>query len=694
MSTNAIQHEGKSFPLGATLAPGGVNFSVFAKHNSAVQLLLFDDVDAPKPSRVIDLDPRTNRTYHYWHMFLPGITAGQIYAYRVVGPFDPERGLRFDPNKVLLDPYGKCVARPAGRSREAARHPGDNAATALKNVIVDPDPYDWEGDTPLGRSFAKTIIYEMHVGGFTRHPSSGVAPAKRGTYAGLIGKIPYLQDLGVSAVELLPVFAFDEQDGPPGLENYWGYQPLSFFAPHDGYSSRSDPLGVIDEFRDMVKALHRAGIEVILDVVYNHTAEGGADGPTICFRGLANETYYILGEDKSRYTDYTGCGNTLNANEPIVRRLILDSLRYWVSEMHVDGFRFDLASILSRDQQGRPMASPPILWDIESDPILANVKLIAEAWDAAGLYQVGSFVGDSWKEWNGRFRDDVRAFLKGHNGTARAMAFRLTGSPDIFEGEQREPEQSVNFVTCHDGFTLNDLVSYNSRHNEANGEENRDGADHNLSWNCGVEGPTSDPEVERLRIRQIKNFLTLTLLATGTPMLLMGDEVRRSQGGNNNAYCQNTEISWFDWNLVEKHADIRRFAKALIMFRMNRDLPVERLDVTLNELLRRQPFQWHGVRLNGPDWSDQSHTLAATVPLLGYRLRLHLIINAYWEALQFEIPALEAQEPWRRCIDTYRDPPEDFCAWADAQPVPGSTYLVQPRSVVILLADAGLETAS
>ncbi len=694
MSTHAIQHQGKSFPLGSTLVPGGANFSVFAKYSTGAQLLLFDDIDAPNPSRVIDLDPRSNRTYHYWHAFVPGITAGQIYAYRVSGPFDPVRGLRFDPNKMLLDPYGKCIARPAGRSREAARHRGDNAASALRNVVVDPSAYDWGGDAPFGRPFAKTIIYEMHVGGFTRHPSSGVSPERRGTYAGLIDKIPYLRDLGVSAVELLPVFAFDEQDGPPGLGNYWGYQPLSFFAPHDGYSSRSDPLGALDEFRDMVKALHRAGIEVILDVVYNHTAEGGVDGPNICFRGFANETYYILAEDKSRYADFTGCGNTLNANEPIVRRLILDSLRYWVSEMHVDGFRFDLASILSRDQQGRPMASPPILWDIESDPILANVKLIAEAWDAAGLYQVGSFVGDSWKEWNGRFRDDVRSFLKGDTGTVRALAFRLTGSPDVYQRQEREAEQSINFVTCHDGFTLNDLVSYNSKHNEANGEENRDGADHNLSWNWGVEGPTTDPEVERLRIRQIKNFLTLTLLATGTPMLLMGDEVRRTQGGNNNAYCQNTEISWFDWTLVETHADFRRFVKALVGLRMNRDLPVERLDMTLNELLRRQPFQWHGVRLDAPDWGDQSHSLAATVALLGYRLQLHLMINAYWEALPFEVPALEAQEPWRRCIDTYRPPPEDFCGWADAPPVPGSTYLVQPRSVVILIARAGIEAAS
>jgi isoamylase len=688
MSAKAIQHEGKSFPLGATLVPDGANFSVFAKHSTGAQLLLFDDIDAPKPSRVVDLDPRSNRTYHYWHAFVPGVTAGQIYAYRLAGPFDPERGLRFDPSKVLLDPYGKCIARPAGRSRGAARHPGGNAATAFKNVVVDPSAYDWEGDTPLGRPFAKTIIYEMHIGGFTRHPNSGVAPHRRGTYAGLIDKIPYLQDLGVSAVELLPVFAFDEQDGPPGLGNYWGYQPLSFFAPHHGYSSRPDPLGAIDEFRDMVKALHRAGIEVILDVVYNHTAEGNEHGPTICFRGLANETYYILAEDKSRYADYTGCGNTLNANEPIVRRLILDSLRYWVSEMHVDGFRFDLASILSRDQEGRPMASPPILWDIESDPILANVKLIAEAWDAAGLYQVGSFVGDSWKEWNGRFRDDVRSFLKGNHGTVRTLAFRLTGSPDVYQQEEREAEQSINFVTCHDGFTLNDLVSFSGKHNEANGGGNRDGADDNLSWNCGVEGATTDPEVERLRNRQVKNFLTLTLLGIGTPMLLMGDEVRRTQGGNNNAYCQNNEISWFDWKLVEKHTDVHRFVKALIAFRMNRDLPIERLDMTLNELLHEQPVQWHGIKLNAPDWGDQSHTLAATVLLLGYELLLHLIVNAFWEPLEFEIPALEGQESWRRCVDTYLDPPDDICSWADAPSAQGSTCRVQPRSVVILLAKA------
>ena len=562
-------------------------------------------------------------------------------------------------------------------------------ATALKSVVCDPMAYDWEGDAPLARPFTQTIIYEMHVGGFTRHPNSGVAPARRGTYAGVIDKISYLKDLGVSAVELLPIFAFDEEDCPPGLSNYWGYQPLSFFAPHPGYSSRHDPLAVLDEFRDMVKALHRAGIEVLLDVVYNHTTEGNEHGPTICFRGLANPNYYMLREDKGRYADYTGCGNTLNTNEPIVRRLIVDSLRYWVTEMHVDGFRFDLASILSRDQQGRPMASPPILWDIESDPILANVKLIAEAWDAAGLYQVGQFVGDSWKEWNGRFRDDIRSFLKSDDRLARAVAYRLTGSPDIYDREEREAEQSINFVTCHDGFTLNDLVSYDRKHNEANGEGNRDGSDSNLSWNCGAEGDTSDPEVERLRKRQIKNLLTLTLLAIGTPMLLMGDEVRRSQRGNNNAFCQDSEISWFDWSLVERNADIYRFTKALIALRLNRDLPTERLDMPLTELLRRQPVEWHGVKLYAPDWSYSSHSLAATIRLLGYEAFLHIIINAYWEPLDFELPSFDGSHgSWRRCVDTYLDPPNDICGWADAPELQEPTYRSQPRSVVLLLAHA------
>ena len=434
----------------------------------------------------------------------------------------------------------------------------------MKSVVTDPQAYDWEGDLPLKRPWSRTIIYEMHVRGFTAHPSSGLADSKRGTYAGLVQKIPYLQQLGITAVELLPVFQFDPQDAPQGRTNYWGYSPVSFFAPHQAYSSRQEPLGAVDEFRDMVKALHRAGIEVILDVVFNHTAEDGHDGPTQCFRGLDNATYYLLEEDRSQYPNFTGTGNTLNANHPVVRRMIVDSLRYWVEEMHVDGFRFDLASILARDSSGAVMPNPPVLWDIESDPALAGTKMIAEAWDAAGLYQVGNFVGDSWKEWNDRFRDDIRDFFRGVNDSVGRAADRLLGSPSIYGRKERELEESINFVACHDGFTLNDVVSYDHKHNEENGEDNRDGSAENRSWNCGLEGPTDDPVIERLRNRQVKNFLTALMLSGGVPMFVMGDEVRRSQRGNNNPYCQDNETSWFDWNLLCKHADVLRFVRLLI----------------------------------------------------------------------------------------------------------------------------------
>ena len=523
--------KGLSYPLGATVTSSGVNFSIFSKNSTAMELLLFDEVSDSKPSTVLKFDLKTNRTYDYWHLFVHGLKAGQLYAYRADGPFEPEQGHRFDPDKLLLDPYGRGIAVPAKYSRLAAGLPGDNAAFAMKSVVVDPSTYDWEGDLPLERSFADTVIYEMHVAGFTRHPNSGLPAERRGTYAGLVEKIPYLQELGITAVELLPVFQFDASDAPLGLVNYWGYSPVSFFAPHCAYSSRKDPLGPLDEFRDMVKALHRAGIEVILDVVYNHTAEGNHDGPTICFRGIENSVYYILDSDKREYKDYTGTGNTLNGNQAPVRRLILDSLRYWVREMHVDGFRFDLASVLSRDELGRPLENPPVIWDIDSDPQLAGTKLIAEAWDAAGLYQVGTFVGDYWKEWNGKFRDDIRSFVRGDEGTVPRVAERLLGSPDIYtNGEQHELERSINFVTCHDGFTLNDLVSYNEKHNQANGENNLDGSDQNLSCNYGLEGPTDNPEIEQLRSRQIKNFLAITLLSVGTPMLLMGDEVRAHPG--------------------------------------------------------------------------------------------------------------------------------------------------------------------
>ena len=685
MTTLEIAPPGASAPLGATASDGGVNFSVFSKDAWAIELLLFGNADATEPSHAIRLDPQAHRTYHYWHAFVPGIGPGQIYGYRVAGPFAPDRGLRFDHEKLLLDPYGRAVAVPRAYDRSAASKPGSNVATAMKSVVTDRNGYDWQGDLPLGRSFAETIIYELHVRGFTRHPSSGVTPEKRGTYAGLIEKIPYLIDLGITAVELLPVFQFDPQDAPAGLANYWGYQPVSFFAPHHAYSSRAGALPTIDEFRDMVKALHRAGIEVILDVVFNHTTEGGAQGPTICYRGLANDTYYILGNNKSEYANYTGCGNTLNANQPIVRRLIQDSLRYWVTEMHVDGFRFDLASILSRDESGHPVPNPPVLWDIESDPLLAGTKLIAEAWDAAGLYQVGAFVGDAWQEWNGRFRDDVRHFLRGDDRFVPQIAARLLGSPDIYGRKAREPEHSINFVTCHDGFTLNDLVSYNEKHNEANGEHNRDGSNDNISWNCGAEGLRSSAAIEKLRNRQVKNFLTFALMAGGTPMLLMGDEFRRTQQGNNNAYCQDGEISWLDWELLQRHADIHRFVKMLINYRRRRDLsPKGR--VSLNDLLSRARIDWHGVHRNRPDWSDWSHSLAMTFQRPNARYALHAMLNAYWEPLVFHLPPPPGGRLWKRCIDTSAECPNDIRPLDDALDVDRARYHVQPRSIVFLVS--------
>jgi isoamylase len=684
---NSVGNAGHSSPLGATVVACGVNFSLFSRSATGVELLLFDRADDARPTRVLRLDPATSRTYHYWHVCVPGVQPGQLYGYRVAGPSDPAHGIRFDPAKVLLDPYSRGVVVPKNYSRDAARRAGDNAATAMKSVVVDGHTYDWEGDTPLQRPSSRTIVYEMHVRGFTCHPSSGVAEQSRGTFAGLIEKIPYLQQLGITAVELMPVFQFDPQDSPPGRVNYWGYAPVSFFAPHQGYSSRRDALGPVNEFRDMVKALHRAGIEVILDVVFNHTAEGNHDGPTLSFRGFDNTTYYILEQDRSRYANYSGTGNTLNANHPIVRRMILDSLRYWVKEMHVDGFRFDLAAILERDESGQLMPNPPVLWDIESDPELAGIKLIAEAWDAAGLYEVGSFIGDSWKEWNGRFRDDVRSFFRGEENCIGPFADRLRGSPAIYGHKEREAEQSVNFVTCHDGFTLNDLVCYDHKHNEANGENNRDGANDNRSWNCGVEGPTDDPGVEKLRNRQIKNFLTVTMLSVGMPMLLMGDEVRRTQRGNNNAYCQDNETSWFDWTLLTKHADVHRFVTLLNARRVLRDPEPERHRVSLNQLLRGVNLAWHGVKLNQPDWGEHSHSLAFTAELRQEKLLFHVILNAYWQPLDFELPRLDNtyENPWHRWIDTALDSPHDILEWETAELVPAYVYSAESRSVVILV---------
>jgi glycogen operon protein len=680
---------GQPFPIGPTVTPEGTNFSVFSANATGMEMIFFDRADDPHASRVISLDPILNRTAHYWHIFVAGIRPGQLYGFRAHGPDDPTAGHRFDPCKVLLDPYAKCVAAGPNYDRKAAGRPGDNAAASMKSVVADLDTFDWEGDRPLNRPFRSTVIYEMHVAGFTRHPNSGVTASRAGTYLGVVEKIPYLVGLGITAVELMPIFQFDAQDAPPGLTNYWGYSPVSFFATHQAYSTSKDPLVCLDEFRTMVKELHRAGIEVILDVVYNHTAEGDQRGPTLCFRGLENSFYYLLNQDRSTYANFTGAGNTLRANHSVVKRLILDSLRYWVSSMHVDGFRFDLASIFSRSESGEPMANPPILWEIDSDPVLAGTKLIAEAWDDGGLYQVGSFGHDKWKEWNGKFRDDTRSFIKGDSNTVTRLRERITGSFDLYRSGHRSLAQSINFITCHDGFTLNDLVSYEEKHNEANHEFNRDGTSNNLSWNCGSEGPTCDPPIERLRITQIKNFFALTLLSIGTPMLLMGDEARRTQEGNNNAYCQDNEISWFDWSLADHHEDMFRFVRNLIRLRLNFEHDLDGRPLSLEDYLEKARVEWHGVELNNPDWSADSHSLACTLHSFSSTQMRYIAINAYWEPLIFQLPpvATSHKPGWLRLVDTSLPSPDDIVDGLAGVAITTPTYLVNPRSIIMLHYD-------
>ncbi|MCA1750866.1 MAG: glycogen debranching protein GlgX [Flavobacteriales bacterium] len=681
--------QGSSHPIGASRVNGGINFCLYSRSATAVDLLLYNSADDVEPSEVIRLDKRFNKTYHYWHIHVQGLRAGQLYAYRVHGVYNPSRGMRHDPSKALLDPYSHGVAFPAKYDRQRWCEFGVSPGAMMKSVVVDLSAYDWEGDAPLRNSFANTVIYELHVAGFTKNPNSGVAAEKRGTYAGLIEKIPYLIDLGITAVELLPVFQFEPKVDEAGNPNYWGYSPISFFAPHWHYSTEQEPIAAINEFRDMVKAMHRAGIEVILDVVYNHTDEGNAEGPTFCYKGIDNDAYYILDDDMSRYANFSGTGNTLNANFSTVRRMILDSLRFWVTEMHVDGFRFDLASILSRDELGKPIEQPPILWDIESDPYMAGTKLIAEAWDAAGLYQVGSFVGDSWREWNGKFRDHTRRFLKGDSNMLSKFVTRLVGSPDLYSLKNRQPDKSINFVTCHDGFTLNDLVSYNEKHNQDNGEQNSDGTKENHSWNCGIEGPGDDPEIEALRNRQVKNFLTVNVLALGAPMLLMGDEVRRTQLGNNNAYCHDSMLTWFDWSLLQKHGDVHRFLKLLIKTRLKRESSAGRGEMTLGELLKRGLITYHGIKLGAPDWSEESRSIAFTVLSLDGRTAMHYMINVYHEDLCFELPTSHKGHKiaWYRWLDTAADGEDDIRDFGQGPHYRPALYTVANRSIAILKAD-------
>jgi len=673
--------------LGATVVDVGVNFALFSYHATEVELVLFDRPDSAQPSAVFQLDPQTNRTGGYWHIFVPRLGPGQLYGYRLNGPFAPDSGHRFDPSKVLLDPYSRAVVDDQYERTIAAQYGVDNCASAMKGVVVDPIAYDWDGDRPIRREFDDAAIYEMHVRGFTRHPNSGLPEATRGTYAGLVDKIPYLQQLGVQIVELMPVFQFDRQSAPGDRPNYWGYEPVAVFAPHRGYSSRQDWLGPVDEFRDLVKALHRAGIEVILDVVYNHTAEDSSDGPTLSLRGIDNRIYYLLDSDNlAEYVDDSGVGNTLNGNHTVVRRMIMDSLRYWVQEMHVDGFRFDLASVLYRGQENEVLKVPPLLWDIDSDPVLAGTKIIAEAWDAAGLYQVGSFAGDRWAVWNGHYRDTVRRFVKSDGGVIRDLADAIGGSSRVFSHPDRDPMRSVNFITAHDGFTLNDLVSYNDKHNEANGEGNRDGNNQNYSWNGGVEGLTADAGIDALRRRQIRNFFTILFMSQGRPMLLMGDEVRNTQGGNNNAYSQDNEISWFDWDKVEEEKALFRFVSSLLHFRKT------------SKIFRGRTYWfepgdteivWHGVHLHQPDWGDQSHSIAFELSSAkdeDDQEHLYIMLNAYWEPLDFQLPDLNSERNWAHLIDTARPTPDDFVEPpASRLGETQRTYSVAARSAVVLV---------
>ena len=693
---------GMPLPLGATLRRHGVNFSVFSKHATACTLVLFKP-DAQDPYVEFPLDPHSNRTGEVWHASVEGLDAAGQYGFRFdMQPNPDPRVYRYNPADVLLDPYARALSNGGswGEYKPGAR--------PYRNSLLVENYFDWEDDQPLNIPLVDSIIYEAHVRSFTRHSSSGVAHP--GTFAGLIEKIPYLQKLGITAIELLPVNEFEESDtdrvnpftGEP-LLNLWGYQPTAFFAPNVAYSS--NPVGgeQVREFKSMVRAFHKAGIEILLDMVFNHTAEGDEHGPTWSFRGIDNPTYYMLESDSGKYMNYSGCGNTVNCNNPVVRDLIVDCLRYWVMEMHVDGFRFDLASILGRGQDGSVLKNPPLLESLAYDPVLANTKLIAEAWDAAGLYQVGSFPSwGRWAEWNGIFRDDVRKFVAGDAGMTSALATRLLGSPDLYLSSAREPYHSINFVTCHDGFTLADLVSYNEKHNLANGDNNTDGTDANYSWNCGVEGPTDDSAINQLRLRQQKNFAAILLASHGVPMLLAGDELGRTQQGNNNAYCQDNEISWIDWRLAEKNAGLLRFFGLMIAFRKR------------SRLLRRATFQlhgeggfhisWHGVKRMRPDWDHVSRTVAMQLTQLNPastvgaafpdidvhddnpRDDLYFIANAYSGDLEFELPQIGRHE-WFRVVDTAQPSPLDIAE--DGQEFPllsQESYLVKARSVAIFVA--------
>ena len=679
---------GHPIPFGATPTGRGVNFSVYARHATAVSLVLFSPGEE-LPAAEFPLDPRYNRTGDVWHALLRGLDPAVTWAWRAERSVPPGAPWHRYGTSLLLDPYARAVAGAAEWG--ASPSPGEETpweGVRARRGVVAAKEFDWGFDQPIDRHLADSVIYELHVRSFTRHPSSGVAHP--GTFRGLVEKIPYLVELGVTAVELMPVTEFEENDNErrnpltgERLKNLWGYHPISLFAPRTAYGASTEAGAVVDEFKEMVKALHEAGIEVILDVVFNHTGEGDEKGPTHSFRGLDNATYYILDGD-GRYANFSGCGNTFNCNHPVVRNLILDSLAYWVTEMHVDGFRFDLASILGRGRDGSVLTNPPLLERIAADPVLANTKLIAEAWDAAGLYQVGHFPNwGRWAEWNGRYRDDLRRFLKGDQGMVSLLATRLSGSADLYQGGGRAPHHSINFVTSHDGFPLADLFTYSRKVNEENGEGNRDGGDDNHSWNCGHEGPGGPPEVERLRRRMARNAFALLLVSQGVPMILSGDEAGRTQSGNNNAYCQDNEVSWIDWGLAEKNADLFRFVKTLIRFR--KENPLLRRRSFVPEGPGSAPVTWHGHTPFRPDWSQGATCLGMHLKDPARGDDVYVVTNAYHEAHGVVLPPPSEGRRWHLLADTYREPPADVFEEGREPLLANPERLeVGPRSVVIL----------
>lgn len=650
-------------PYGAVLHDQGVQFVVYSKHATAMRVLLYKEVGDPEPTRLIELNPDTDRWGDIWSVFVPDLKAGQLYHFQADGPNDPDHGHRYDPRARLIDPYAKALAGEFIK--------GDDGVVRPPKCVVVNDYFDWGGDRHLRRPLSESVIYEMHVRGFTQSPTSGVDDP--GSYLGVIEKIPYLKSLGVTAVELMPIHEFptNESDGSKTKRpNYWGYDSMAFFAPHRGYgtgfeSGNMTPGSQVNDFKTMVRELHAAGIEVILDVVFNHTSEGNDQGPTFSFKGLENSVYYMLNNDGS-YRNYSGCGNTINSNHPIVREMIFHCLRHWVYNYHIDGFRFDLASILSRDRSGKLMPNPPLVEYIAEDPMLADTKIIAEAWDAAGAYQVGSFGHGRWAEWNGAYRDNVRRYWRGDLGMTGPMATRLSGSSDLYQSSGRNPYHSINFVTSHDGYSLHDMVSYERKHNLANGEDNRDGDNNNYSANYGVEGPTRRVPIRTLRRRQAKNFFATLMLSQGVPMLVSGDEVLRTQRGNNNAYCQDNATSWFDWRLVERNAEMFRFTQALIALRLHQ--PVLRRD----DFLTGAPHapgdlpdvSWYGTNGETVDWNQTFHSLACLLGTSGLddEAARHVMIfmHSGGEPQDFHMPHTARDLTWKLVIDTAAATPNDI----------------------------------